>query len=313
MIKLTKVERKRMGVVAICLLLAAMAWLFMALSSKYLYISKTVMVYKNLPQNRAFQALQSDTIDLQVEGTGWQLLFSKFRVNPTYINIDLRPLAKQNFVVFSEQAGSINKQLETSQKIVAANPDTLYFDFSKSFEKKIPIRLVSQLTFMNQYSISDAIELKPKFVTVRGPKEVLSGLKEWKTDTLKLFDLNQTTSLRVPLTKTALKNVTIFPNVVEVNLPVEEFTEKTLELPLKIYNNKTFLDVNVFPKKVKVTFLVSLSHYTQVDVDFIEVGVDLNDWKQKGHGRLSVNLTRFPDYCKLVKIEPAIVDFLIEK
>ena len=271
------------------------------------------MVYRNLPQNKAFQALQSDTIDLQIEGTGWQLLFAKFRVKPSYINIDLAALSKQNFIVFSQQAGRINKQLETSQKIISANPDTLYFDFSKSFEKKIPIKLVSQLTFMHQYSLSEAIELKPKFVTIRGPREVISGLKEWKTDTLKLFDLYQTNSLRVPLTKTTLKNVTIYPNVVEVNLPVEEFTEKTVELPLKIYNNKTFLDVNVFPKKVKVTFLVALSAYKQIDEDFIEAGVDLNDWKQKGHGRLSVNLVRFPDYCKLVKIEPAIVDFLVEK
>lgn len=310
---LTKGERKKIGVVLICLLLAMLAWLFMALNSKYVYVTKTVMVYRNPPTNRAFQALQSDTIDLQIEGTGWQLLFAKFRVKPQYISIDLSELSKQDYIVFSKQANRINKSLETSQKVISANPDTLYFDFSKSYEKRIPVTLVSRLTFVPQYAVSEPIELKPKYVTVRGPREVIAKLKEWSTDTLKLFNLQETASLRVPLAKNTLKNVTIFPSVVEVNVPVEEFTEKTLEMPIKIYNNKTFLDVNIFPKKVKVTFLVAVSAYKQVDEDFLEVGVDLNDWKYKGHARLSVNLTRFPDYCKLVKIEPAIVDFIIEK
>ncbi|RZL16908.1 MAG: YbbR-like domain-containing protein, partial [Pedobacter sp.] len=92
LIKLNKTERKKILIILVCFLLAAFAWVFMALNSKYLYNSKTVMLYRNFPQNRAFHPLQSDTIDLKIEGTGWQLLFARLRVKPQYININLSKL-----------------------------------------------------------------------------------------------------------------------------------------------------------------------------------------------------------------------------
>ena len=78
-IKLTKVERKRFLMLVICLLIAIAAWLFMALNNKYVYTAKTVLNYENIPQKKAFHPLQSDTVDLQVEGTGWQLLFARLK------------------------------------------------------------------------------------------------------------------------------------------------------------------------------------------------------------------------------------------
>lgn len=49
----------------------------MAISSaqqKYPYTVQTELLYKDEPQGKAFKALQPDTVDLKVEGTGWQLL-----------------------------------------------------------------------------------------------------------------------------------------------------------------------------------------------------------------------------------------------
>lgn len=312
-IKLTKIERKRFLVLFTCLLLAIGGWLFMALNNKYVYTANTVLVYKNFPQNKAFHPLQSDTVDLQVEGTGWQLLFARLRVNPQSISISLDKLNNRNFILFSEQLYSVNKQLETSQKIISVRPDTLYFDFSKRTVKRVPVRLISNLKFSSQFGISDDIEFTPSYVTVSGPQEELGKITEWKTDTLTLRNIHDSVVTRVSMKQNVLKNVNIFPASVEVKLPVDEFTEKTLELPLKITNNKEFYNVKLFPKKVKVTFLVALSSYQQVNEDFIEAVIDLDEWRLQKHGQLSVKITRFPDYCKLVKVVPDKIDFIIEK
>jgi YbbR domain-containing protein len=312
-IKLTKIERKRFLVLITCLLLAIAGWLFMALNNKYVYTAKTVLVYKNFPQNKAFHPLQSDTVDLQVEGTGWQLLFARLRVNPQSISISLDKLNNRNFILFSEQLYNVNSQLETSQKIISVRPDTLYFDFSKRTVKKVPVRLISNFTFAKQYGISDEIEFTPEYVTVSGPQEELEKIKEWKTDTLKLKNIHDSVVTRVSMKQNMLKNVNIFPGTVEIKLPVDEFTEKTLELPLKIINNKDYLNVKLYPKKVTVTFMVALSSYQQVNEDFIDAVVDMNEWKLQGHNQLSVKLMRFPDYCRLVKVIPGKVDFIVEK
>jgi len=312
-IRLTKIERKRFLVLITCLLLAIAGWLFLALNNKYVYTAKTVLVYKNFPQKKAFHPLQSDTVDLQVEGTGWQLLFARLRVNPPSISISLDKLNNRNYVLFSEQLYNVNSQLETSQKIISVRPDTLYFDFSKRAVKRVPVKLVSDLTFAKQFGISDEVELKPGYVTVSGPQEQLVKIKEWKTDTLRLHDIQGPAVTRVAVHQNTQKNVSIFPANVEVTLPVDEFTEKTLEIPLKIINNNDYYNIKLYPKKVKITFMVALSSYQQVNEDFIEAVVDLNEWKFKKHHQLTVKITRFPDYCKPVKLVPGKIDFMIEK
>lgn len=295
------------------MLIAIAAWLFMALNNKYPYTVKTVLKYNNIPQKKAFHPLQSDTVDLQVEGTGWQLLFARLRIKPQSIAISLEKLNNRNFILFSEQLYNVNNQLETSQKIISVKPDTLYFDFSEKTVKRVPVKLVSDIKFAKQYGIANPIDITPDYVTISGPEEELNKIREWKTDSLSLDDVQYTTKNIVGMTQSKMKNVSIFPASVEVKIPVDEFTEKVLDIPLKIVNNREYYSVKLYPRKVKLTFLVALSKYNQINEDFIEAVVDMNEWKELNHNRLRVKIVRFPDFCKLVQIVPGKVDFIIEK
>lgn len=312
-IKLSKVERKRFLVLVACLLCAIGAWLFMALNHKYVYAAKTVLIYKDFPQKKAFKALQPDTVDLQVEGTGWQLLFARLRVNPQSIAVSLEKLNTRSYILFSEQLPAVNKQLETSQKIISVKPDTLYFDFSKRTNKQVPVKLRYDFTFAKQYGIASRIQLKPSYVNISGPQDELAKINEWYTDTLKLKDLQQSANTRVAMKANNIVNVSIYPTSVGVKVPIDEFTEKTVEVPLNLINNQDFYDVKLYPKKVKITFMVALSRYEEVDEDFIVATADLNDWKWRKHEQLSVKISRFPEYCKLVSIIPNKINFIIEK
>ncbi|WP_276090682.1 YbbR-like domain-containing protein [Pedobacter sp. JY14-1] len=313
LIKLTIIERKRILTLFTCLLMAVIAWLFLSLNNKYRYSAKTVLVYKNFPQKKAFHALQSDTVDLQVEGTGWQLLFARLRIKPQSIAISLEKLNSRNFIVFSEQLADINRQLETSQRIMSVVPDTLYFDFSQRAVKKVPVKLVYDFSFAKQYGIANDIVLNPDHVTLLGPDKELKRIGEWPTDTLRLYDMQSTTVARIAMMRNNMKNVNIFPATAEVRIPVDEFTEKTVELTLNVMNNREYEDIRLFPKKVKVTFLVPLSKYQQINENYMDAIVDIEEWKTMGHHRLRVRINRFPDHCKLISVSPAKVDFIIEK
>jgi YbbR domain-containing protein len=313
LIRLTKIERKRFLVLITCLLLAIGAWLFMALNKKYVYNSKTVLYYKNFPQKKAFHPLQSDTVDLQVEGTGWQLLFARLRVKPQSISINLEKLNTRNYILFAEQLANVNRQLETSQKIISVSPDTLYFDFTLRTVKRVPLKLVSNLSFVKQYGISGEVETIPEYITLSGPLDKLDKISEWPTDTLKLHNLQSNSVSRVSIAQNKMKNVSIFPNSAEVTIPVDEYTEKTMEIPVKVINNKEYYDVKLYPKKVRVTLLVALSRYQQINETYVDAVADLNEWKINDHQKLRVSLSRFPDFCKIVSIVPAKVDFIIEK
>lgn len=312
-IRLTKIERRRVFTLLACLFLAIAAWLFMALNNKYNYIAKTVIVFKNKPAKRAFYPLQSDTVDLEVEGTGWQLLFARLRINPQSISVNLGQLNTRDFVVFSDQLYSVNKQVGSAQKVISVKPDTLYFDFTKQIVKTVNIKLVNDLEFSKQYGLASGVVLLPEKVKVAGPMEELSKIEFWPTDTLKISNLQSSSTVRIGLQHSLHKNVSIYPSSTEVKLSVDEFTEKTVEVPLKIVNNKNYNSIKLYPKKVKVTFLVALGSYAQVNANFINATVDVDEWKNLNHRQFTVKITEFPDYCKLVSVSPSKVDFVVEK
>lgn len=312
-IKLTRLERKRTAIFLVCLCCAIGAWLFLALNKKYLYTVRTAVTYKNEPQGKAYKALQPDTVDLFVEGTGWQLLFARLRLNPQSVAVSLDMLNKYSYVILSKQLPFINGQLESTQKVKSTFPDTLFFDFSKRIVKRVPVKLLSKLTFAPQYGISSPIKLSPSYVNVSGPQDQIAKIKTWFTDTLKLNDLQQNVATRIGVKQNNLSNVSVYPNNVSVDVSVDEFTEKTITVPVAITNNTDYLDVKLYPKQVQVTFKVALSSYSEITSDFITAGVNLNDWKIYRHKKLSVNTLLFPGYCQLVKIVPNKVDFIIEK
>jgi len=311
-IKFSKVERRRISLFFVCLLFAVGAWMFFALSNRYVYQVQTLVHYVNFPDNKAFHSLQSDTIDLQIEGTGWQLLFSKLRINPQSVNVDLEKLKKQAFINLSDQLTYINKQFESAQKVVSVRPDTLYFDFSSRAVKKIPIRLNYNIRFANHYGISDTVQIYPSYVTVTGPGNELEKINYWYTDTLKLKNINSSLSSKISLQKPVQANISIYPRLVDLKIIVDEYTEKVVDVPIVLLNNNEFRNVKLLPDKVKITFLTALSNYSKIERGDFEVSVDLNNWKSKGYVQLPLVISKFPKFCELVKIEPQNIDFIIQ-
>jgi YbbR domain-containing protein len=312
-VKFSKVERRRISLFFVCLLFAVGAWMFFALSNRYVYQVQTLVHYVNFPESKAFHSLQSDTIDLQVEGTGWQLLFSKLRINPQSVDVDLGKLKKQTYINLSDQLTYINRQFESTQKVVNIRPDTLYFDFSSRAVKKIPIKLNYNIRFQSHYGISDTVQLSPSYVTVTGPRKELDKINYWYTDTLKLKNVNGNITSKISLSRPFKANINIYPRVVDLRLMVDEYTEKVVEVPVKIINNTDFNNVKLLPEKVKITFLIALSNYSKIERGNFEVSVDLSNWKLKGYKQLPLVISKFPDFCELVKIEPQNLDFIIQK
>jgi len=312
-IKLSAIERRRLSAFVTCLVFAIFAWLFTTLSNPYKFTVKHVVNFKNAPQRRAFHSLQPDTINATVEGSGWQMLFSRWRPSNKVINVDLHTLDTKNYVVLSAQLKQINAKKEPDNELIAFSPDTLFFDFSSRRVKRVPVKLVSVLRYQRQFAQSDNITLNPAYVTISGPAEILAKIISWNTDSVKLNDLNQSFNSRINLQPVTEGNLSVLPKSVMVNIPVDEYTEKTMEIPVKLINNHNYYDVKIFPQKVKVTFTTSLSKYAEANEDDFEAVADLDLWRKQGYSTLPVKVTRMPSYNKVVKVEPQNVDFIIKK
>ncbi|NCD69794.1 CdaR family protein [Mucilaginibacter agri] len=312
-VKLSTSERRRVSAFITCLVLATLAWMLTTLTNNYNYKVKRLLVYNNMPQKRAFRALQSDTVDVMVQGTGWDMFFSKFKPVDKRVNIDLHSLESKNFIALNSQLDQINRRKDPDQKIISFDPDTLYFDFTNRSTKRVPVKLILDVNYQQQFALSDNVIIKPSYVTLSGPSNVIDKIKVWNTDSLKLKGINETVNTKVNLQPVHEANLSIYPKAVQVQIPVDEFTEKTLDIPVKLIGNVHYYDVKIFPAKVKVTFTTSLTKYPELDEDFFEATADLALWSDRNYTVLPVKLARIPPFCKIVKIEPQNIDFIVKK
>jgi hypothetical protein len=312
-IKLSKNEQRRLSVFFTCLVLAFVAWALTMLSKTYPYTFKAALVYTNAPVHRSFRPLQADSVEVTVEGSGWNLLFSAMKLNNETIPVSLKGLHSKNLVDLNSQLATINDKWASNQKIKSFIPDTLYFDFSARLVKRVPIQLRANIKFERQFAFSGNPVLKPDYVTISGPAKVLDGITAWKTDSLILTNISDTVERTVRLQPVSEANISIYPKTVQVKLPVDEFTEKTIAVPVKLINNKDYYNVKIFPKQVKVTFTVPLGQYKTTDETFFEAVADLNLWHEQGLHQLPVKIIRVPPFCKIVRIEPQNIDFIVNQ
>lgn len=313
LLKLSKFQRHRLSLFFTCLLLAIGAWLFFALSNNYTYQVNTVLEYTKLPRNKSFYPLQHNNVQLQIQGSGWQLLFSKMRIGPKSIKVSLDKLNKTNYVTFESQLRELNQQFSSNQKVLSVQPDTLYFDFLARFTKKVPVKFNFRIKFKGQYGFSDSILIFPKYVNLVGPKDQLDKINYWNTDTLKLNDVDKPIFAKVEAQSPSSPNISIFPKVIEVTIPVNEFTEKQIEVPINVLNNREFDDVKLLPEKIKITYLVALNNYSKIGEKSFTASVNLSRKKLNNYSQLPVIISKFPEFCKLTKIEPQNIDFIILK
>lgn len=313
-IKLSGAERRRISVFATCLVFAVVAWVFVTMSNSYIFPVKIALDYKNQPLHKAFFALQADTVTALIGGTGWQKLFSGIISAPNRsVSVDLKKLETQNFIVLSGQLSQINRKIDKGQQIISFNPDTIYFDFTAHKVKRVPIILESNISYQRQYARTDDVNLKPGFVTISGPAAYINSVTSWKTDSLVVKNASSSIRSMLKLVSPKENNISIYPKSVDVTIPVDEFTEKTLEIPVRVINNSNYSLVTLLPKKVRVTFTVSLNNYPDINPDFFEATADLDAWQKHGSATLPIKLKQQPDYCKIVSIQPASINFIIRK
>lgn len=311
--RISKVQRRKINIFLRCIVISFVAWSFFAISSTYDYNQMASITYVNLPDNKAFHPLQSDMVNVKLSMSGWDLLLKRFRPDTANVRVDLSGLRNRSFIVFSNQIGFTNRQFPAKQQVVSVSPDTLFFDFSKQTQRKVPIKPVYGLTFKNQYGIVGDVRLNPEYVTVTGPLEDVAEIEYIETDSIKGANVGTDVRTVSYLNNHNRSNITLYPTFSEIVIPVGEVTEKMIELPIKIENGKQFTSVRTLPSRVKVNVLVSLDDYNKWTARDFEAVVDMSAWAEHKVTSLPVVLTKVPPFCKVLSIDPQNVDFFVRR
>ena len=310
---------KRIIIYLICVAIATLFWFLNALG-KYYTVELTYPVrYTNMPKNKILVNQLPSEFKLNVNSHGFTVLRHKLSVSFAPLVFDVNNLThnrmesgkQTQYVIHTNQyLQQLSDQLSGELHINSISPDSLFFNFDQVIKKSVKVHPNVKIDFVKQFQLSGPITSKPDRITVFGPQSIVDTLRFIPTNFQHIKSVTRTIQRDAILSD--IENLRIENKNVVMSIPVEEFTESQLLIPVDIENNPNGLNVKLFPNRVKLSFLVGLSRYSEILPKDFKLVVSCDEITP-GKTRLKVETRKLPPFIKSIRINPEEVEYLIEK
>lgn len=276
--------------------------------------------YINIPRERVIVDDLPSKLDLYLRGPGYSILKLKLTSGRTPVVIDIASVSYRRvpgsktlsyYIKTSVLAQKLANQLRTECSVVSIKPDTLFFSFDRIISKKVPVTPSLEINTARQYFLSSPLKTEPDSVMITGPARILDTVKSVKTRYRKLTGLYDAVEKEIPLEKCKL--YTLSERRVKVIVPVEQFTEAEIAVPISIRNVPDSIELKIFPDAVTVKCLVAVSDYKKISETPFEVTIDLKKVDLQKADKIAVEVSNIPSFVNSLRFSPEKVDFLVEK
>ncbi|MFC0878679.1 CdaR family protein [Saccharicrinis sp. FJH2] len=300
-------------------LLSFIFWLLKSLSKPYDTDIDLAVRFTNKPRGVIFEKDLPSSIKLSVHDAGFQLLQNMLTPNMKSLTINLDNVINRKdrkisnghyFVLTKDYESEIEHALASTTELKAIEPDTLHIIFSNQVRKKVPVRLLANVTAGRQRLISGNITFTPDSVSIFGAGRIVDTIDAVYTNYQDFKNLQDTLRRNIGLKEIA--GVELAEKRVNVEIPVETFTEKILDVPVMAKDFPDSLRLRTFPSNVKVSFFVGISHFPSVTAKDFEVFIDYASVQGKVSGNVSLLYTTDQSWITNIRIVPEKIDYLLE-
>lgn len=293
---------------------ASCFWILQTLDQEYETEVIIPIEITNVPSDTIITQNTTQEIRLLVKDKGTVLIKYALLHKFSPIKIKFENITDKNGVVRKkviEYEKNFAEQLKATTRVVSFFPDTLsYIHTNKANSKKVPIKHMGEVTAAPQYYVNPPV-FTPDSVTVYAPKDILDKIEYAQTQNVSLSEISDTTTVDADIYKT--RGALFVPNKVKVMFPTDIYTEKSIEVPIKGINFPSNKTLRTFPPKATVTIKIGASRFKEVtDKDFT-VEADYNELIRLKDDKFTPTVGISPKEIKIIRISPAVVDFLIEE
>lgn len=291
--------------------IAALLWLIIKLSANYTVTKPLTINIKDTPADLVL-INGSQKIKVTLSTSGFELLNYYFKpASRRKVDISLEevPLHKDSESTYSFSSSYAKEKIANFLTIepneVSFDENRIIINMEQLDSVKVKIIPNVDLTYEKQFNRLGKIQLTPDSVTIYGPKNKIASIDNIYTQKLTLRNVNQNIDTQLPLkldeslnAKHKNTNIKIF---------VEKYTEAVANVPI-INNSKKKL--RLFPDKVKIKYIVSLTDYNIIKENSFKVNIDSIDISPENNF-LPIYLTDYPNNTKILSIEPKEVEYII--
>jgi len=295
--------------------ISTLFWLLIKFSKQYTVIDHFSVNYISIPEKLSWGEMEEHTLELSVLANGFQQL--NYAFGGKDVDLDMSKVKRYSegkyYLLPQEQLGKIIKQFPSTVSITYQNVDTLFFDFSKKVNKKVPIKLVDSLELAKSYNYMYPVFLKPDSVVVTGPLSIVKDIEFVETYKIIKTDIRKSCVSTVNLKKNKDDRILFSTNSVDVNINVERYTQNTMIVPVVLENVPQGFMLKIFPDNVKIIYNTGLSNFESIKPASFEIVADYNKLKD-GHVQfIPLDVNVLSKKIDLIRVEPSDVEFLLRK
>ena len=160
----------------------------------------------------------------------------------------------------------------------------------------------------------DSIICTPEYIMVSGPASVIDTLKYIETESRDLTGIDKTEEIVVPIVVPVRdRKIRYSEEKVTLIIPVEQFTESTIEIPLIGTSTDSGIStIRTFPETVQLTYQVAIKDYQMVKAEMFSLTAGYDPQYDKEKTFLRVNVDKSPDFVRITRIQPEKVEFIIQ-
>ena len=302
---------KQFSSMMIFVVIAALFWLLIKLSSNYTVTEPLTINIKDTPADLVLTN-GTQKIKVTLSTSGFELLNYYFKpISRRKVDISLEevPLHKDGESTYSFNSSYAKEKIAN---FLTLEPSEISFDENRiilNMEQLDSIRVKiipnADLTYEKQYNRIGKIQLTPDTVTLYGPKNEIAEIDNIYTENFTFRNINQNIDINIPLKLEGMLNSD--HKDINVKISVEKYTEAVANVPI-INNSKESL--RLFPDKVKIKYIVSLTDYNIIKENSFKVNIDTTDINPENN-YLPIYLTDYPNNTRILSIEPKEVEYII--
>ncbi len=294
------------AILLLCISIALIFWLIIQLSKSQEIVIDTVLNIKT-PEGLTLVNQPPKSLKIKLVSTGWGLFSSDYNRQLRQLRLLVNKDKAYNYRQLQE---IVKSKLSDKIKVVSIFPNALSFQLDDFVRKNVPVKAITAIKTVNQFQLSNKIQLLPDSIEIYGPKSLISPISFVNTEEIRATNLKENRYGEVRLLPQKNKQVKYQSTTVNYIMTVEQFSEKTLDVPIVIENDTTN-SIRLIPQTAKVTCTVGLTKYDQLKPIHIQLRVDLSNVNLEEATQLPVIMRKKPDWVSNIKVNPEYIDFVI--
>lgn len=304
---------RRVGQFAIFLAVSASLWFLLKLSHEYTTDIQYPIELVSPPAGKMLIGEPTRSVRLKVKAHGYTLL--KYKASALKSPVKL-PIGDY----YSEGAGNSGfymltrgfrqnfvSQVRGDLDLQGIVTDTIFFQMAGVIEKEVDVTPRVNITFAKQHMLSGEIEASPSRIRIIGPKAILDTISRVNTKPISTEILSATKTYQVDLQQ--ISQVIFSVSSVSLTIPVERFTETSLEVPVKLTNVPDSIKLVVLPSKITVKCNVPMAQYFTLKPTSFELSCNFHERDSVANGKIKLHLSETPSFVSRVTFSPEYIDY----